>query len=192
MVALRFVMVLGRERGGKLVAHQIVADKKNKAGKTVWAKFSFIVEKIPSVGYATYYLAENEKPKVSPYIKKATGNSVKTDFYTIKTDPARGGGIVSLVENASGKEYMNTSAGGVGNEFFAIKENAHKVEGPWSIHSTGQYWRSGKYPAKVTVEDGPVFSRLIVEAEPVRRNVKIYNGNDVVERTEEEEVLPRR
>lgn len=175
----------------KHAPYQLVSVKKNAAGKTTWAKFVFTPEKVPSVGYAVYYIADNVKPAVSPVARKIKGNTARTGVYEITVDPARGGGIVSLLELATKKQYINSSIG-VGNEFFSIKENAHKVEGPWSIHSTGQVWRSGDYPASVSIESGPVFTRITVSAEPVRASVKIYDGADKIVREEEEETLPRR
>jgi alpha-mannosidase len=173
----------------KQVPYQILAEKKSGA-KITWARIAFVAENVPSLGYATWYVAGGEKPAASPYGVKSAGVSLESNFWKLKADPSRGGGLVSLVDRRTGKEYLNPAAG-VGNEFFAIKENSDKVEGPWSIHSTGQVWRSGEHSAKVGIEKGPVFSRIIVEAAPVRADVKIFDGSDNVKRVEKQEVLPR-
>ncbi|MEW6203419.1 MAG: glycoside hydrolase family 38 C-terminal domain-containing protein [bacterium] len=147
---------------------------------------------VPSLGYAAYYLVPSDNMPKDVIPKRTDGTTAENDFFTIKVDPARGGGIVSLYGKTEQKEYINPQTG-VGNEIFAIKENNAKVEGPWSIHSTGQVWRSSDYPAeKVQVESGPIAARIIVNGAPQTDKVKIYDGNDMLLQTKNEDVLCRR
>jgi len=147
---------------------------------------------VPAMGYATYYIVPSPKMPAGVLPKRSQGVSAENEYFIVKVDPARGGGISALYGKKEKKQYIDSSIS-VGNEIFAVKENNQKVEGPWSIHATGQVWRSGIYPAeKVWVENGPVATRIVVEAGPQRDKVKIFDGNDKLIETKEQEVLCRR
>lgn len=175
------------DAAGKEVSFQLAA-----AGDAPFKNVDILIAAdAPSMGYAVYRIVEAPDLPADAMPKKVQGVEVESDFFRVKVDPARGGGIVSLFGKKENKEYMDASTG-VGNEIFAIKENNAKVEGPWSIHSTGQVWRSSKYAAEsVSVEDGPVTARIIVESAPRRSNVKIFGGDDNLLDTREQEVLCR-
>ncbi|MFA6451606.1 MAG: glycoside hydrolase family 38 C-terminal domain-containing protein [bacterium] len=150
------------------------------------------VATVPSLGYSTYYIVPAAKMPAGVVAKRKSALSAENEYFIVKVDPKRGGGISALYGKKEKKQYIDSSVS-VGNEIYAVKENANKVEGPWSIHATGQVWRSGDHAAeKVWVETGPVATRIVVEAAPVRDKVKIYDGNDVVAETKEQEVLCRR
>ena len=66
------------------------------------------------------------------------GNEIGNTHYRLRVDPARGGGVVSLVEAASGRELI--AGGKVGNELAVYDEYpAHPEagEGPWHLLPRG-------------------------------------------------------
>jgi len=120
----------------------------------------------PSMGYSVLYVAEDERMPKGAVPAEAAGGSIENEYYRIEADRARGGGIRSLYAKRWKKEFIAQSTGR-GNEIFALEER--KGSSPWSLMTTGRFWRSGDYTAaSVRRERGAVFDRLIVSNAPRR------------------------
>jgi alpha-mannosidase len=145
---------------------------------------------VPQIGYLALYAVPSDSFPEGAIPKNSSGTILENGLYRIEVDPARGGGIKSLYSKKIGREFINSSAG-VGNEIYAIKENGKKVESPWSLHTTGQYWGTAGYPAKsIYIETGAVRSRLIIENAPHIEKAKILDAGDKFASEKDEEVLP--
>ncbi|WP_291411536.1 NEW3 domain-containing protein [Actinophytocola sp.] len=91
------------------------------------------------------------------------GVAASSERYRVTVDPARGGGVASLLELASGRELI--AEGRVGNELAVYEEYAdHPTfgEGPWHLLPKGPVTTSASAAASVSVARGPVGERTTV------------------------------
>ena len=170
---------------GKEVPYQIY-DYLNYEDKGIrWLKASFIGQQIPSMGYRLYQIIPlTEGDLVIPGEQDITPNTpqivLQNQYYKITLAPARGGGIVSLLDKESGKEVIQPGKGALGNELVFYEEYPGKGEGRWVLYPTGKKWYSQNYPVQGKLRQGPVSSRLILEGpfEGCRRKQEIilYEG----------------
>lgn len=145
---------------------------------------------VPQTGYLVLYVVAADSFPEGAVPTKTKGTVLENGLYRIEVDPARGGGIKSLYSKKPNREFIDSSVG-LGNEIFSIKENGQKVESPWSLHTTGQFWRTGDYPAtEISIESGAVCSRMIVRNAPHTEKAKIYDSSDKLIDTVDEQVLP--
>ena len=75
------------------------------------------------------------------------GNEIANEHYRLRIDPARGGGVSSLVEVASGRELI--ADGAVGNELAVYDEysvHPQAGEGPWHLLPKGPVVTSSTAP----------------------------------------------
>ena len=85
------------DKDGKVTPSQIVTENNEKI-------IQFVANKIPSLGYSTFYLVKGRKDiKVT---KKITPNSLTNDFYKMELG---NGGIRSLFDNTLNKEIIRTT-----------------------------------------------------------------------------------
>ena len=91
------------------------------------------------------------------------GHSIANEFHRLQVDPARGGGVVSLVEVAGGRELI--AHGAVGNELAVYEEySAHPEagEGPWHLLPAGPVELSSSAAASVQAYRSALGERLVV------------------------------
>ncbi|TKK85749.1 hypothetical protein FDA94_24225 [Herbidospora galbida] len=125
------------------------------------AEIVFLAADVPSVGYRSYRLAASgaggEWAVEDAY-------TIENEFHRLTVDPARGGGVVSLVDLATGDELI--TPGEVGNELVVYEEyHEHPVfrEGPWHLLPTGVSTGSAALPARsVTTERSRLGRRITV------------------------------
>jgi alpha-mannosidase len=125
---------------------------------------SWLAGAVPSVGWRSYRLVEGEEaPGWEPLSTNAAFAEIGNDHYRVRVDPARGGGVSSLVEIASGRELI--AAGKVGNELAVYDEySAHPQsgEGPWHLLPKGPVVASSARPASVQAYRGPLGERVVI------------------------------
>jgi len=137
---------------------------------------TFVAADVPSLGYKTYFI---QKGRALPQATVGEGDSIENDYVAIRVDARKGGGIVSIVDKATGKEFVTRGAAPA-NEIIALDEDIKRREPPWELYTTGGKVFSRDFPATVRVQKGPVSSRLIIEGE--MRNCKrvqeivLYSG----------------
>src|SRR6476659_7668757 len=121
---------------------------------------SWLARDVPSVGWQSYRLiAQQGSSDWEPF----GGNDIANEHYRLHVDPARGGGVSSLVEVASGRELI--AAGAVGNELAVYDEYpAHPEagEGPWHLLPKGPVVASSAKPAAVQAYRAPLGERLVI------------------------------
>jgi alpha-mannosidase len=121
---------------------------------------SWLARDVPSVGWQSYRLVSGE---ASSGWEPFGGNDIANEHYRLRVDPARGGGVSSLIEIASDRELI--AAGGVGNELAVYDEYpAHPEagEGPWHLLPKGPVVASSAAPASVQAYRGPLGERLVI------------------------------
>ena len=115
---------------------------------------------VGSLGWRTYRVAEGAEPSGW---QPVDGVEIANEFHRLRVDPARGGGVASLVELASGRELI--APGAVGNALALYEEYpAHPEagEGPWHLLPTGPLERSSDSAASVAAYRSPLGRRLVV------------------------------
>ncbi|HEU4360866.1 MAG TPA: NEW3 domain-containing protein [Mycobacterium sp.] len=119
---------------------------------------SFLAGDVPSLGWRSYRLVSTAH---GAGWEPVPGTRIANEQYRLVVDPARGGGVVSLISD--GREWI--TAGRVGNELAVYDEYpAHPKagEGPWHLLPKGPVVGSAEAPARVQAYRGPLGERLVV------------------------------
>ncbi|MDH2425330.1 NEW3 domain-containing protein [Sphaerisporangium sp. TRM90804] len=145
----------------------------------------FHARDVPAMGWRTWRLLPGtsaEEPAWAP----AGGAVIENERYVVTADPARGGGLRSVYDKASGRELVRD--GHVGNELRVYEEYpAHPDfgEGPWHLIPRGPVVGSSESPATVRAETSPLGSRLVVtgtvDGIGYRQTVTLWHGVDRVD-----------
>ncbi|MCT7658255.1 glycoside hydrolase family 38 N-terminal domain-containing protein [Mycobacterium deserti] len=122
---------------------------------------SWLARDVPSLGWRSYELT----PTSSTAEWEAVPDSAQigNEFYRLRADPARGGGVSSLVETATGRELI--AHGRIGNELAVYDEYAahpEAGEGPWHLLPKGPVVSSTADAAQVQAYRGPLGERIVV------------------------------
>jgi len=172
-----------RDSSGKNISYQIISEEKNKDGSFKSCHLAF-VGYIPSMGYSTYYVKKSSfkenaiiKRKVSFKNKK----SIENEYYRIEVDPNLGGGLTSIFDKKAEREVLDLSKNIPGNEISILKENPNRMEPPHEFYTTGQGLFSRNFPAKISVEEGPIIKKIIVKNKlmdicNIRQEIILING----------------
>ena len=124
---------------------------------------SWLARDVPSLGWQSYRLAPADTADGWESLDGGAFPEIGNTHYRLRVDPARGGGVVSLVEAASGRELI--ADGKVGNELAVYDEYpAHPQagEGPWHLLPRGPVVCSSADQARVQAYRGPLGERLVV------------------------------
>ncbi|WP_431893903.1 NEW3 domain-containing protein [Nonomuraea sp. bgisy101] len=118
----------------------------------------FLAEDVPALGWRAYQVIEGDADEWRPI----EGHTVESGRWRVTADPARGGGLTSLIRD--GHELLT----GLGNELRLYDEypqHPDMGEGPWHLIPTGAITGTGTTTATVRAETSPLGSRLIVTGE---------------------------
>ncbi len=154
----------------------------------------FTAAEVPAVGYRTWQLAGTAAPSASGWQEVPAGAGLPTignEVFLLAVDPRRGGCVSQLTDRRSGRELL--PRGRVGNELLVYDEYpAHPRfhEGPWHLLPKGApVTTSGKQPADVRVEHGPLGQRITVTGAvgPLRytQRLTLRHGSDRLDATTE-------
>jgi alpha-mannosidase len=119
---------------------------------------TWLAADVPSLGWRAYRLVPAEEPTGWAEVP---GSEIANEHYRLAVDEARGGGVVSLIQD--GRRLI--AAGRVGNELAVYEEYpTHPVEseGPWHLLPKGPVVCSSESPAQVRAYRGPLGQRLVV------------------------------
>jgi alpha-mannosidase len=126
-------------------------------------RVSWLARDVPSLGWQSYRL---EPGADADGWEPLAGTTIGNEHYRLTADPARGGGVASLIEAASGRELI--AGGRVGNELAVYDEySAHPEagEGPWHLLPKGPVVASSAGAADVQAYRGPLGERLVVHGQ---------------------------
>jgi alpha-mannosidase len=105
--------VVVKDRTGRALPSQIIKSDADAQGNLIVANVAFLAEKVPSVGYDTYYLDFTPQPVSTP----ATDLRIDEDrlelenkYLKVRLSPDHGA-IVSLIEKSSGREMLDGQKG---------------------------------------------------------------------------------
>lgn len=100
--------IVVRHHSGRVVPSQIIKSYEDGAGKLVVGDVAFLAEKVPSVGYDTYYLElspEVAKPAETDLHINEEQLELENKFVRIKLG-ATHGALVSLIDKQTGREML--------------------------------------------------------------------------------------
>ncbi len=177
---------------GKEIPYQLVTDHKIAGNRDEVITFQFVADKVPSVGYKTYYL-ETGKPKKSVNNYKNTSEKYENDFYRVIFAD---GGIKSLYDKELSADLLNTekflgaelftmqSVGNGAGEFTDVQQptmegfaRMHGYAQPWSLISEGPL--KDIYEFRKEIEHVTVVEQLIFYKSIKRIDVHVeLNGFD--------------
>jgi len=140
----------------------------------------FLARAIPSVGYRTFWVRPAKTLPPAARQKATTGAQIETADFRLTLDPKRGGGIASLVDKASGQEFINPKSEHPGNELILLKES-DGFEPAWRFLTTGKKFFSKDTPAEIAIYENPLFSQIIVTGLMPRmqkrvQEITLYHG----------------
>lgn len=153
---------------GQPVAIQSVVPEDMENGQFA---FTFVAEKVPSIGYKTYYLSTL---KENPYVREnSKGNKFENEYYTIEFVS---GGVKSIYDKRIGKELINSSKFLAG-EVISLKSVGNGAGEFSEIQpvTTERFEKSSQYgSAWNTIENGAV--------REVRELKSMFNDACIVQR----------
>ena len=120
---------------------------------------SWLARDVPSLGWRAYRLLAGD---TSTTWKPLRGNQIANEHYRLVVDPARGGGVSSLVHG----DRQLISENQVGNELAVYEEYpAHPTggEGPWHLLPKGPMVSSSETSAEVRAYHCALGQRLVVQ-----------------------------
>ncbi len=161
--------VLIRDGNGKTYPAQIVWGKVTPPGYT--SKVAFIVDDIPAGGYKSFYVDLGKPGEFNETIP-FSGNTFETDYFRVTFD-MNTGGIVSLFDKRTGKEYVRK--GGQLNHLRIYLEDKKGGMKSWTINKIVREEDVTNVASVRVVENGPV--RACVET------VKTWGKSRFIERT---------
>ncbi|MFB3785939.1 MAG: hypothetical protein ACE15F_06170 [bacterium] len=114
----------------------------------------------------TGYIKKKFTPRVeihAPFLQESQSQTwIENDFLRLEIDPERGGGIVSLVDKESGKEFINTRHPLPANSIVALAQKEDVDPALVSPRIPDDWWDSGRVPAAIKYLEGPVTRRLLI------------------------------
>ncbi|OMC27059.1 NEW3 domain-containing protein [Mycobacterium colombiense] len=122
---------------------------------------SWLAREVPSLGWRAYRLVPAPGRGEPAGWEPVAGSVIANEHYRLEVDPARGGGVASLLQD--GRELI--ADGRVGNELAVYEEYpAHpsQGEGPWHLLPKGPVVCSSEGPARVQAFHGPLGQRVVV------------------------------
>ena len=112
-IAEKVAGVIVRDRAGRVLPSQIVKADRDTQGNLTMASVAFAAEKVPSVGYDTYYLEFTPGPAAAPPSALRFDElrlTLENEHVKVRLDPASGG-VSSLIDKLSGREALDGANG---------------------------------------------------------------------------------
>ena len=139
--------------------HEVPCEVVVRQGKRCVVEF--LAANVPSVGYKTFHATHGASKPLRR--ARAARPAIENEFLRVQVDPARGGGITSLVDKRTGRELMRPGDR-PGNDLVALREKPDRSEPSWEYFTTGEKLFASDAPARVERREGPLSSRLIVSS----------------------------
>ena len=150
----------------------VVENVRKQDNRVVAADVVFLARQVPSIGYKTFWIEPaSSLPPAMPGTALNT-RVVENDFYRITFDENYGGGITSLIEKASGREFINLANGHPGNELILLKEG-EGFEPAWRFITTGEKHFSKDEKCDIQIYKNPLFTRIVVTGDMPRLKKRV-------------------
>lgn len=142
----------------------IIEDQEEKDGLIYKAVISFIAKEVPSIGYKTYWIVDSKRKSNRAQGNKVNTNTIENDYFKLTVDKNSGGGITSLIDKKSGKEFIKSSTGHPGNELILMKEG-DGYEPAWRFITTGEKSFSKDKSCEIEVFENQLYKKIVIRGE---------------------------
>ena len=182
---------------GQRIKSQLESVKRNVHGSILTATLVFIAEKVPSVGYKTYYYKPLEG-KVADAEQKIRISSLENRFYRVQLDHR---GIYSLFDRElkvelikpdgmrAGEVFTMRSTGNGAGEFADIQKpdmegydytGADKAEAYWEIENKGEVFTEIKIRQRINHADVERYIRIYNDIKKIDFNIDLLNWEGIL------------
>ncbi len=145
------------------VPYEIERAEHNADGSVSRLLATWTENQLPATGYTRRDFVKRDGIEIPFLLETQSQPWIENDFLRVEVDPDRGGGIVSLIDKESGKEFINTSHADPANNVVLLSQGAGD-EPAWRLLTTGEKISAADSPADVKSLEGPVSSRLLIRA----------------------------
>ena len=185
--------IVVKHRSGRVMVSQITESHKNGEGDLLVAEVSFLAEKVPSLGYDTYYLVFG-----SGAVKGHTADlnideqqfALENSHLKIRLDQDSGA-IASLFDKATGQEMLRSGNGafplfrGTPNQAYCLYGNAPKAPWEHQVDIPKSYDSSGSKAASTWIDKGPLRATVKTRHDwpllTFETQISLYAGSPAVE-----------
>ncbi|MEZ0115543.1 alpha-mannosidase [Catenulispora sp. EB89] len=149
---------------------------------------AFVAAGVPGMGWRSWHVEFGSAAGTPTWQETAEpAASIANEYFEISADPARGGGLASIVELATGRQLLKP--GEIGNELRVSEEYPQHPEfgeGPWHLVPNGAVTGSAAAAAtSVRVEESPLGRRYVVTGTvgdvDYEQRVTLWHGLDRVD-----------
>ncbi len=123
-------------------------------------QISFIAEKIPSVGYKTYYLRTGRNRSLTSEMK-VTDNTIENSSLIVTLDPTTGN-IISLFDKKNNREVLEP--GKQGNVLELLDDRPSQWDA-WNIGFNGEMWEVNDVKKMSVKSNSPLKASIRIEKE---------------------------
>ncbi len=158
------------ERGNTSAHEAEILEEMN--GKISVARVHFKANPVPSLGYKTYWAVPSATKRQEKEEKDNSTYMIENEFFIITCDKNMGGGITSIIEKDTGKEYIKKGTGHPGNELILLKEGPG-FEPAWRFITTGEKFFSKDTHCEIKVEKNSLGKKLVITGDMDRMKKRI-------------------
>lgn len=140
---------------------------------------------LPATGYARRDFIKREDNHIPFLLETQSQPWIENEHLRVEIDPTRGGGIVSIVDKETGKEFINTEHAYPANNVILLHEG--QGDDPVArLLTTGEKIAGSATHAEVKSLNGPISSRLVIRAQgpgPCIRiqEIRLYKGSPFID-----------
>lgn len=151
------------DQSGEEVPYEIETVVNDAQGHAVRAHIAIAQTDLPGVGFAQIKKVPSTAIPL-PYVKKGQSrNWLENEFFRIEVHPDKGGGIVSLYEKETGKEFIRKDSRHPGNDLVLFAEEPGE-DPAGRLYTKKERIYGSDSKADVEYLEGPVSSRLHIRA----------------------------
>lgn len=141
-------------------------------GKIREADITFIASNVPSIGYKAYWIAPSNTTPASSIQDVSHKSVIENQYYKLTVDKNAGGGITSLIDKNTGKEFINPNSKHPGNEMILLKEG-DGFEPAWRFLTTGEKRFSNDKACEIEVYENPIYKKIVITGEMERMEKRV-------------------
>lgn len=144
----------------------------------------FVADNIPATGYENHYISvRDEDPDPVIY---GNDEKIENSRFSVTVSAEKGGGIVSVYDKKTGKEFIDTNAPSTANAVYALREIHDRMETQHEIYTTGQKICTDETSAEVRSEKCGTYQKLIITSTlgtlaRVIREITLYKNSRTID-----------
>lgn len=149
------------------------------SGAPAKALLVWVESDLPATGYIKKKFTRREEIN-APYLKEAQSRTwLENELIRLEIDPDRGGGIISLIDKESGKEFINSRHAYPANQVLVLDQSDEGDSSLLRPRIPETRRNPLRVPASIQYLEGPVTQRLLIRREgpgpcSVTQELRIY------------------